>query len=336
MGSGRWDATTHSEREEARKAAGTPVFAHDDHVRKSGIWEVHQDLDPRALNTAGTLVREACDSVEHPDSTPIAVIFDVTGSMGQIPETLQQKLPQLHSLLQRNSYVVDPQILFGAVGDANSDKVPLQVGQFESDNRMASALQNIVLEGNGGGGNHESYQLAAYFMARYAQLDSLIKRGRTGYLFFIGDERVYDKLEKGHVERFIGGGLQEDLTTPAIFAELRQKFEVFYLFATQGSYNPEGVLFGPPEAGVCYWRDLLGQNAILLEDADAVCETIALTLGLMEGVVSSLDEGADHLREIGTDHRLVASTTKALETVGAGAGAVARSGGGSLLGLDEE
>jgi hypothetical protein len=40
--------------------------------------------------------------------------------------------------------------MFGAIGDAETDYVPLQVGQFESNNRMDDQLRGIALEGNGG------------------------------------------------------------------------------------------------------------------------------------------------------------------------------------------
>ena len=331
MGSGNWDTNTFAARGAAKAAAGKPTFAHDDHVRRTGVIKVHDDLDPKRVNTAGIVIREAFDSDEHPNSTPIAVCFDVTGSMRELPKAMQQKFPQLHGVLQRRGYVSDPQLLFAAVGDAYSDQVPLQIGQFESDNRQDEQLECFYLEGGGGGGNHESYQLFAYFMARHAELDSVKKRGKKGYLFIIGDERVYDKIDRRQVEEIFGERLQEDIPTTQIFAELREKFEVFFLFAAQGSYQPEGVMYaggglGSDGAGVCYWRDLLGQNAIILEDADAVCETIALTIGLMEGVVD-LDEGAEHLLESGADRSSVDSATKALATVGAGASSVAKADG---------
>ena len=47
------------------------------------------------------------------------------------------------------------------------------------------------------------------------------------------------------------------------------------------------------------WRDLLGQNVIELDDLDAVCETIALTVGLGEGAID-LDGGVDDLDDIGS------------------------------------
>ena len=48
------------------------------------------------------------------------------------------------------------------------------------------------------------------------------------------------------------------------------------------------------------WRGLLGQNVIELADTDAVCEVIALTIGLGEGAVG-LDEGLEDLRDVGSD-----------------------------------
>jgi hypothetical protein len=101
-------------------------------------------------------MRESRDCAEHPRSLAIAVLFDVTGSMGAVPRVLQAKLPQLLGLLLRKGYAADPQIMFGAIGDASCDGAPLQVGQFESDNRMDDDLGRILLEG-GGGQKTESY-----------------------------------------------------------------------------------------------------------------------------------------------------------------------------------
>jgi hypothetical protein len=78
--------------------------------------------------------------------------------------------------------------MFGAIGDATCDRAPLQVGQFESDNRMDDDLSRILLEGGGGGQKTESYELAMYFMARHTAADCYEKRGKRGYLFIIGDE----------------------------------------------------------------------------------------------------------------------------------------------------
>ena len=328
MGGGTWSSVNYVTRTTSKKASGTPIFTHSATVHSSGVWDVHPTLDPKSVNNdgdhKGKNIRESLDSDEHPASQAIAVLFDVTGSMHSIPRVLQEKLPKLYGLILEKGYVEHPQILYGAIGDAFSDHIPLQVGQFESDNRADEALENIVLEGGGGGGNHESYNLAAYFMARHTYVDCFEKRGKRGYLFFIGDERLYANITKEQVANLIGGGLQDDITTEEIFDELKKKWDVYFLFAVQGSYGlGEDVL--PDSASndtALSWRKLLGQNAILLEDADAVCETIALTLGMMEGNID-LDAGLADLGELGTGDETKEKVGKALVTVGATATSVA-------------
>jgi hypothetical protein len=334
MGHGAWTSDTYTARAAANAAAGRSTFDYSDTVRSSmprADWRPHELLDPRATNRngpfAGKITREAADSAEHPNSLPIAVVFDVTGSMGHIPQILQRKLPDLHGLLQSRGYVEDPQILFAAVGDAYSDRVPLQVGQFESDNRMDEQLESIMLEGGGGGGNHESYNLAAYFLARHTHLDSVARRNKKGYLFFIGDERIYKTIDRRQVEELIGDRLAQNLSTEEIFQELHEKFEVFFLFADQGSYSPDDVL--PEDAGdrgdswsrrdgmSMGWRGLVGQNALILDDAEAVCETIALTIAVMEGTVN-INDGMDDLTAVGANRQAVLTAGKAVAAVGAG------------------
>lgn len=84
------------------------------------------------------------------------------------------------------------------------------------------------------------------------------------------------------------------------------------------------------------WRRLLGQNALVLEDADAVCETIALTIGLHEGTID-LDEGLSHLAEIGTDSKTTEAVGKALATVaGSASGPVAVASGSIPSDGDDE
>jgi hypothetical protein len=112
MGSGRWSTDVYDAAARFRAATGASAFAYSD----SGAARVHDTLDP-----LGVPVRESRDSAEHPQSLAIAVLFDVTGSLRDVPRTLQAKLPQLLGLLLRKGYVTDPQIMFGAIGDATCD-----------------------------------------------------------------------------------------------------------------------------------------------------------------------------------------------------------------------
>src|SRR5580658_4603845 len=183
MGSGKWSAVTYGERAGARAATGKDAFDFSRAAMQSGQLRPHQTLDPSGLG-----IRESRDSDEHPESNSIIISLDVTGSMGKVVRGIHANLPQLHELLLGHHCIADPQIMFAAVGDATCDKVPLQVGQFESDNRMDRNLENMILEGGGGGQSTESYELTMYVAARHTAIDCWEKRGRKGYLFMIGDE----------------------------------------------------------------------------------------------------------------------------------------------------
>ena len=150
----------------------------DDVFVSNKLGKVDPALDPKGLK-----MRESRDSDAHPDSNAIMVMFDVTGSMGSIPAHFasdKQALPALMALLTSKGYIPDPQILFGAIGDANSDSTPFQIGQFESGNEMDDWLTKIFLEGNGGGQNHESYELAYYAATRHTSIDCFEKRNKKG------------------------------------------------------------------------------------------------------------------------------------------------------------
>jgi hypothetical protein len=304
MGHGKWDDNAYAAAKTFRAAKGIADFGYTASVRSqpSASWKAAPALDP--LNVA---FRECRDSPDHADSTPIAVLFDVTGSMGAVPRIMQGKLGKLHGLLQRKGYLADPQLMFGGIGDADSDRVPLQVGQFESDNRMDEQLRDIFLEGNGGGQKSESYELAAYFVARHVVTDAWQKRGRKGYLFIIGDELNKPRLEARHIRRVIGDEVAQDIDPVSVYRELAKKWHVYFILPDQSSY------FHDDSIGE-HWRAILGQNFLKLDDPGAVCELIAATIGVEESVVD-LDQALVDLAEIGSvaESRAVG---KALATVG--------------------
>jgi hypothetical protein len=295
MGSGLWSTNVYDAAARFRAATGASAFAYSD----AGATTVHPLLDPNGVS------RESRDSAEHPQSLAIAVLFDVTGSMRQVPRALQAKLPQLLGLVLRHGYARHPHIMFGAIGDATCDRAPLQVGQFESDNRMDDDLGRILLEGGGGGQKTESYELALYFMARHTAIDCHEKRGKRGYLFIIGDEMAYPRVKRGEADRVIGDGLQADIPLRDMVSEVQRKWDTYYIL-------PEGASYAGDRQVLDFWRSLLGQNVIELADLDAVCETIAITIGIGEAAID-LDEGLADLQDVGS--AAGGTVSKALATI---------------------
>lgn len=273
MGSGLYSADVYNSTVGLAASTGADTFAHSTHVLRSTPreeWKAHQTLDPEDIG-----LRESRDSDEHPTSVPIVVIFDVTGSMQTVPRQLQLELPKLLETIQLGGYVEHPQILFGAVGDAYSDQIPLQVAQFESDNRMDEHLGNIVLEGGGGGGNHESYELAFYFLARHTVHDNWEKRQQKGYAFIIGDEKSYTEVNPAHVSKVFGDDLSQAIDIAEIIKEAQETWEVFFV-------QPGNTGYWTDTSNETFWRDLLGQNYLRVENPAEVGEVIAKQAGAIE------------------------------------------------------
>ncbi len=126
------------------------------------------------------------------------------------------------------------------------------------------------------------------------------------YLFVIGDELNKPRLSARHVRAVIGDDLPHDVTVESVYRELEQRWNVFFILPNQSSY------YGDPEI-VEHWTRLLGERFLELDDPAAVCELIALTIGIGEDRID-LGEGLADLREIGSTHE-AASVGTALERV---------------------
>lgn len=304
MGSSYWNDDFYRDREAVRKAENKPVFAYDADVKAGKVAKkVHAQMDPK-----GVKIRESRDSKEHPDSLAIGVVFDITGSMGSVPGVLQAQLPKLMNLLLSKNYVKDPQILIGAVGDTTCDPGSLQVGQFESGIEIDEDLKKLWVVGGGGGQTTESYQNAMYFFARHTATDCFEKRGKKGYLFLIGDELPYQRVSKAEIKALCGEDLEADIMLADIVKEVQERYHVFYLIPQHTSHGRDPRIQET-------WRKLLGaENVLLLEDEQAVCEMIGLTIGLCEGT-ASLDTARKDLQTAGASPTVVNSVAASLGTL---------------------
>ncbi len=236
---------------------------------------INKNLDPK-----GVKIRESRDSTDNPNSTPIIVAIDVTGSMGMIADVIARTgLGTLFNELLDKKPVTDPHVMFMAIGDANCDQAPLQVSQFEADNRIVEQLTQIWIEHGGGGNGFESYNFPWYFAANHTVHDSLIKRGKRGYLFTIGDEEAPGDLTRNQIERFLGGKPEREQTTAEMLADAQRQYDVFHIIIGEGSHAR-----GYPDRVRSSWTNLMGQHAIWLNDHTKLAETIVSTIEVREGM----------------------------------------------------
>lgn len=101
--------------------------------------ELHPDLNPYGV------IRECCDSEEHPNTVPVIFALDVTGSMGPTARACAAQINEIITSLNKD--YPDVQFMTMGIGDFACDEAPLQVTQFESDTRIFDQMMNIYFEG---------------------------------------------------------------------------------------------------------------------------------------------------------------------------------------------
>lgn len=266
MGSGTFDAGAY------RAFTASTVGRKTDEIYSSR--EIHANLNPK-----GVKVRESRDSVDNPNSTPLIVALDVTGSMGMLADVIaRQGLGVLFNSILDRKPISDPHVMFMAVGDANCDRAPLQVSQFEADNRIVEQLTQIYLEHGGGGNNFESYNFPWYFAAFHTEHDSIEKRAKRGYLFTVGDEEAPATLTRAQIKTFIGDDMQSDLSTLDMLQLAQRSYDVYHVIIEEGDYARRAK-----DRVIDSWTKLLGQHVIRLSDHKKLAETIVSAIEVAEG-----------------------------------------------------
>ena len=204
-------------------------------------------------------VRESCDSEEHPNSYPIIIGLDVTGSMGRVPENLiKEAFPEIMKTIMDKG-VEHAQICFVGIGDHYSDDAPIQVGQFETSDELTEKwLKAIYIEGGGGGNNGESYQLAWYFAAYHTKIDSFEKRGIKGTLITIGDEPCHASVS-GKVLRELFGEGEGEVLTSQLIKEVQKKWDVYHINVNDWTSDN----YGSPRK----WESLLSDDHFALSES---------------------------------------------------------------------
>ena len=266
MGHGSYDTNTRSVYQ-AKVATKTrdQIFTNDFKTRE--VFKKNSKMSPHNLGT-----REARDSEEHPESIPVIIALDCTGSMGRTPEKIIKD--DLNTIMDtiRESGVDHTQIMFMAIGDhAMGDPSPLQVGQFESsDELMQKWLEEIDIRGCRGGGNSvESYHLAWLVAGYHISTDHFEKRGKKGYLFTIGDEGHYEEDTVKAIQNLVGTP-GEIWKVKDILKKAQETFHVYHIHTDDAAYPSDG--WGKRVAD--QWRETLGENFHIVKDYHGIAPKI--------------------------------------------------------------
>ena len=177
-------------------------------------------------------IRECCNSDEHPDTVPVILALDVTGSMGKACKETASAISQIMGVLYKK--FKDIELMTMGIGDFECDTYPLQASQFESDVRVAKQMDEIYMEHGGGGNKYESYSAAWWFGLYRTKLDCFDKQGRKGIIITMGDEPLNPSLPKNNLISYLGK--VEDnkqnsylFDTKKLFEAASQKFDIFHI-----------------------------------------------------------------------------------------------------------
>lgn len=223
MGYGSWDSVSYTTYANTTgrsvNSAGnlSSNYTAQDIFKARGI---DQKLSPYKV------MRECRDSDEHPNTLPVILALDVTGSMGPTAAEVAKRLNEL--MTQVFSSVPDVEFMIMGIGDVYCDSAPIQISQFESDVRIAEWTDKIYFEGGGGGNGFESYTAAWYMGLKHCDLDCW-KRGKKGIIITLGDEPLNPYMQKEPLMRATGDALETDVETASLYPLAKEKFDIYHI-----------------------------------------------------------------------------------------------------------
>lgn len=176
------------------------------------------------------IMRECCDTEEHPNTIPVILALDVTGSMGSASLEVAKSLNVIMENLYKN--IKDIEFCIMGIGDMAYDRCPVQMSQFESDIRIAENVDAIYHEHGGGGNSYESYSLAWYMGLHHTNLDCW-KRDKKGIIITLGDENLNPYIPivgyRSTIMGTLGDDVQGTIETKDLYEEASKKFDIYHI-----------------------------------------------------------------------------------------------------------
>jgi (2Fe-2S) ferredoxin len=207
-------------------------------------------------------------------ATPVVVAVDVTGSMQHWPAEIFDRLPLLYQTLSQ--YREEVEVSFIAIGDAHSDRHPLQVTDFRKGIGLEETLNALYGEGGGGGQARESYELLAYQLLYRCRCPEAVKP----LLILYGDEGFYEQIDPAQVRRLIGDDLKEPVDARAAWRAVAEAWNVWHLRKAYHGHQEKQIL--------AQWQDVLGPERVIPLDDEK--RAVDLALGIIARQWGRLDD----------------------------------------------
>ena len=241
--------------------------------------------------------------------------------MQKVPAILQKELPKIMDMIVKQDISDHPNLMFIGHDDlyAGVCRGGLQMSQFEiTADKVLESLNEMVLIGQGGGNDGESYELAAYALAHHTKLESFEKNGEKGICIFVCDENpLYDNKDwtkygttPNAAKETFGDIIQAEIPMLATMKKVFEKYNIIVI-------RPGDTSCGSDHRVTKNWKKLLEaagenpQNVIEVPSVNEVLSTAAMCIGRIRGVdetdlvsvlkaagASHVDAAADATRDL--------------------------------------
>lgn len=267
MGGGSWTSTAYNSYTTTAYGVDSTTFSTMDY----NAQEIYKNRRLAKVLNPKNIIRQCCDSDEHPNTLPVILALDVTGSMGDASVKVAQKLNEIMTTLYEDDTIHDIEFCVMGIGDLSYDDAPIQMSQFESDIRIAEQLDQIYFEAGGGGNHYESYSAAWYMGVNHCELDCW-KRGQKGIIITLGDELPNPYLPRHGINSTVGDSLQDDVNSKELLEEARKKFDVFHIAVNDNStsYSYYNERYNIDKE----WKDFIGEENYSVETLNSLANAI--------------------------------------------------------------
>ena len=231
MGGGSWTSSAFTDYSKRKGLSTVCSVASDgttyESIKLNSVQDFYKSTHLDPILDPKNVMRECRDSDEHPNTIPVILALDVTGSMGSATAEVAKQLNGIMTELYKK--VTDVQFMIMGIGDIAYDDAPIQMSQFESDIRIIEQLEKVWFEAGGGGNYYESYTAAWYMGLKHCDLDCW-KRGKKGIIITLGDEPLNPYLNKSRLSHYIGDDhLQDDVDTKDLYKEAAEKYDIYHV-----------------------------------------------------------------------------------------------------------
>ncbi|MCK5607758.1 hypothetical protein KAR91_38100 [Candidatus Pacearchaeota archaeon] len=292
MGGRTYSRATYSSTNITGKTRGSGI-ASKTAAKKMKATEIASKMDPKGR------------SIKTESKYPILIGLDVTGSNRELAQLTYDKAPMFHGQIEMHKYLPGmADMSFCAIGDAFTDDSPLQVADFAYGIEIDKWLEQLYLEGGGGGQQSESYELFAYYALNHIKMPN----AEIPFCFIIADEQPYLNVDADHIKDIIGGSTQSSIPSIEVFTDLLEKFKG-NLFILLNNYCGREDSPYTPKIRQSWIGVLPEENIIKISQEKGIIDVI-LGVVAMVAATRDLDGYKSDLKEKGQ----TASRIKAVST----------------------